>query len=73
MEPRFDRAALVRMVVAEQWAVAVTLCYVDGVGYQEHGGLDLTAPWAVVSRKTVEALAALPCAVDVVAERLGER
>jgi hypothetical protein len=58
------RAALVRMVVSEQWAAACSLA--DPLLYFVDG--ELTIEWPGARR-----FAALPCAVDVVAERLGER
>ncbi len=57
------RAALVRMVVAEQWGVAIALCdpLLWSIG-------ESSIEWPGVRR-----FLRIPCAVDVVAERLGER
>ena len=76
------RAALVRMVLAEQWAVAVAVVNGSGVWGCDAERREPTALWpcggqwhsTVVCDDHLVAhnIAALPCAVDVVAERLGE-
>ncbi len=72
--PLFDRAALVRAILAEQWCAAIALydprgnnygVTVDHIEHTNFGG-----GWMALA---AEDLAALPCAVAVVAERLGER
>lgn len=60
--PLFLRDDLVRAVLAQQWAMAIALC--DPV----MALLDEAAIDWIGARRT----AALPCAVDVVAEMLGE-
>lgn len=70
----FDRAALVRAILAEQWVAAIALYNPRGnnkgvtVDHVDHK--DFAGEWMGLA---AEDLAALPCAVDVVAERIGER
>jgi hypothetical protein len=56
----FDRAAMVRLVVAQQWSVACALSYQAGVMVR------------VVPDEEAERVARMPCAVDVVNELMGE-
>lgn len=68
----FDkRASMVRLVVAQQWAVAIAL--LDRV-YVGPEGRHVEESWRVYPDVWgCQRLAALPCAEDVVAEALGER
>jgi len=74
----FDkRAAMVRLVVAQQWAVAMCLLTPKTVVNLKTGEThQVWQVWQPVSRARIDdldALAGLPCADDVVAEALGER
>lgn len=62
---RDHRAALVRVVVAQQWAVAVLLSS-EGRDAEPD---DYSFGWD----SAADAVTTLPCADDVVAELLGER
>lgn len=95
--PLFDRAALVRVILAEQWGQMVAMVVAAGLD-PEHSRWDHVDYWASPGLTILLALAdplrtacgstsdrinvifdrvrngaALPGAVDVVAERLGER
>ena len=59
------RAAMVRLVTAQQWAVAIAL-YDPG----QYDPDDWSAGWAAAM---CEVGCLIPCADDVVAEALGER
>jgi hypothetical protein len=71
VNPMFIRNDLVRLVVAQQWAVAIALLDRVYVGPDRSRA---EQSWRVFPDVWgCQRLAALPCADDVVAEALGER
>jgi hypothetical protein len=57
------RRRAIRAGVAAQWAVAVRMLY--GVDENNEPGVPVV-PWSSPFKHAIEALAALPCAVDIV-------
>lgn len=66
MNERDHRAALVRVVVARDWAVAMAI-FADTEGDET-----IDADCLDINRHLLADLANLPCAADVIAELLGE-
>lgn len=62
------RDQLVRALVAQQWAVAITLCDEGGGWIGDDGGMDLCGPQV----PEVMAIAALPSPAEMAAMILGE-